>query len=365
MSRFAVLVLLLPSAGWGQAPDKKPLPPAEAKAAFLKLLDRPKVPLDIQMTGPHESKIDRDSRRADVAVRGSIASEAKADGTTERIPFLMRVTDIAGRADAPRPVVIVLHGTGGNKEAMRPWLDDLTDLGFAAVAIDARYHGDRVPGIKGSTAYVEAITKAWRTPAGRPREYPLYYDTVRDIWRLLDYLETRPDVDKSRIGMIGTSMGGIQTILAASVDDRVKVACPLIAAQSFGWSLAHDQWQGRAKTFLATHDAAARDLGEPAVNARVCRAVWDKVVPGLTSDFDMPNLVPLFAGRPLFLANGEADPNCPLGGAKLTFAAAETAFVAAGAADKLEIQVAPGVAHKVTDGQRAAALAFCKKWLRP
>lgn len=160
-------------------------------------------------------------------------------------------------------------------------------------------------------------------------------------------------------------MGGIQTWLAASADDRVKVACPLIAVQSLGWSLAHEQWQGRAKTFWATHEAAAKDLGESAVNARVCRAVWDKVVPGLTTDFDCPNLLPLFAGRPLFVANGELDPNCPVGGAKVAITAAEAAFAAAGAADKLEARVAPGVAHKVTADQRAACLAFCQKWLKP
>ena len=365
MSRFAVLLLVLPSVGWGQAPERLPLPPAEAKAAFLKLLDRPKVPLDVQMTGPHEKEPTRNPDTLTAALRGSIASEMKPDGTIERIPFLMRVDVVRGPAPKPKPVVIVLHGTGGNKDAMRSWLDDLAKAGFMAVAIDARYHGDRVPGGKGKDAYVAAITKAWRTPAGEPQEHPFFYDTVWDLWRLLDYLETRPDVDKSRIGMIGTSMGGIQTILAASVDDRVKVVCPLIAAQSFGWGLAHDQWQGRAKTIWAAHEAAAKDLGDPAPNAKNARALWDKLVPGITTDFDFPNLMPLFAGRPLFLANGETDPNCPLGGAKLAFAAAEKAFAAAGASDKLEIQVAPGVAHKVTDDQRAAALAFCVKWLKP
>ena len=86
--------------------------------------------------------------------------------------------------------------------------------------------------------------------------------------------ETRDDVDAKRIGMMGISMGGIQTWLAASVDDRVAVAAPLIGVQSFRWSLENDKWQGRANTIKAAHEAAAKDLGEPMVNQQgVPRAV--------------------------------------------------------------------------------------------
>jgi hypothetical protein len=143
------------------------------------------------------------------------------------------------------------------------------------------------------------------------------------------------------------------------------VAAPLIAVQSFRWSLENDRWQGRANSIKAAHEAAAEDLGEPAVNKRVCRELWGKVVPGILDDFDCPNMVRLFAGRPLFIANGETDPNCPIEGARLAFKAAEEAYAKAGAKEKLEIRVAEGVAHKVTDDQRQAAVAFCVKWLKP
>ena len=58
--------------------------------------------------------------------------------------------------------------------------------------------------------------------------------------------------------MIGISMGGIETWLAAAVDDRVKVAVPAISVQSFRWSLENEEWQGRANTIKAAHEAAAR-----------------------------------------------------------------------------------------------------------
>src|SRR5262249_52578736 len=213
----------------------------------------------------------------------------------------------------------------------------------------------------------EAITKAWKTPTDK-MEHPFYYDTVWDLWRLLDVLETRDDIDPKRIGMMGISMGGIETWLAASGDERVAVAAPLIGVQSFKWSLENDKWQGRANTIKGAHDAAAKDLGEPMVNKKVCRELWTKVIPGILDDFDCPNLLPLFAlgksPRPLFIANGDLDANCPVEGAKIAMKSAEDAFAKADAKDKLVIRVNAGVGHKVTDEDRKECIAFCVKWLK-
>ncbi|MFO0811029.1 MAG: alpha/beta fold hydrolase [Gemmataceae bacterium] len=324
-------------------------PPAEVRAAFLKLLDRPKVPLDVRPGGGQPGFEEL-----------TFASERKADGTVERVPVLIaRPATGQGRL----PAVIVLHGTGGTKEGMAGWLKDLAGRGMIGVAIDARYHGARANGEKGSTAYQRAITRAWRAKAGEPTEHPLYYDTVWDLWRLLDYLETRPDVDPKRIGMTGTSMGGIETWLAAAADERVAVAVPAIGVQSFRWSLDNDRWQGRANTVKLAHETAAADLGEPAVNRRVCRELWGKVLPGITDRFDGPSMLRLFAGRPLLVLNGETDPNCPIEGARLAFAAAEEAFRRAGAGDRLKVMVASGVGHKVTDEHHRAAIDWFARWL--
>jgi pimeloyl-ACP methyl ester carboxylesterase len=246
---------------------------------------------------------------------------------------------------------------------VRSWLNDLAKRGIMGVAIDARYHGDRSGGAKGSKAYVDAITKAWKAPK-ESMEHPFYYDTCWDLWRLIDVLEKRDDIDPKRIGMMGISMGGIETWLAASVDDRVAVAIPLIGVQSFRWSLENEKWQGRANTIKAAHEAAAKDLNEPMVNARVCRALWSKVIPGILDEFDCQNMLPLFAGRPLLIANGDQDGNCPIGGARIAFKSAKDTFAKANAMDKLKILVAEGVGHKVTDEQRKDALDWCEKWLK-
>jgi dienelactone hydrolase len=333
--------------------------PAEVKAAFLKLLDRPKVALDV---------VTEDERTEEglVTERLSFAADKKADGSIERVPVLV-VRPASPPDEKRRPAVIVLHGTGGTKDKMRPWLVDMARRGMIGVAIDARYHGARKGSTEGTVAYNEAITRAWRArPNGAtPQEHPFYYDTCWDLWRTLDYLAARRDVDPKRIAMLGTSMGGIETWLAGAVDDRVAVAVPAIGVQSFRWSLENNRWQGRAKTIGPAHQAAAADLGEPAVNAKVCRALWSKVIPGILGPFDCPSMLRLFAGRPLLVLNGELDPNCPLGGAEVAFAAARDAFAQAGASDRLEINVAKGVGHTVTAEQRALALDWLARWLKP
>ena len=334
-------------------------PTSEVKAAFLKLLDRPRVPLDVRNEPPRT-----ESKTGNVTERLSFASEKKADGTTERVPTLVVRPATAGDG-GKRPAVIVLHGTGGSKDGMRSWLDALARRGMIGVAIDARYHGDRSGGAKGSAAYVAAITRAWKAGEDEPQEHPFYYDTCWDLWRTLDYLESRGDVDPERVGMLGVSMGGIETWLAAAVDDRVRVAVPAISVQSFSWSLGHDAWQGRANTIKAAHEAAAKDLGEGRVNPRVCRALWDKVIPGILGPFDCPSMIRLFAGRPLLILNGEKDLNCPLGGAEVAIASARRAFKDAGAAGRLKVMIAPGVGHAVTDEQHEAALDWFDRWLKP
>jgi dienelactone hydrolase len=355
--RFALclaLFMFLGSASLGA----DPLPPEKAKAALLKLLDRPKVPPDEKADGAPVEK------NGLVYSKWSFASEKKADGTIERVPAL--TVSPAGKTEKTRPVMIVLHGTGGSKEGVQSWLEEFAKQGVVGIAIDARYHGARSGGKKGSSAYVEAITRAWQTPAGEPMEHPFYYDTVWDLWRLVDLLDTKSGDKRRSIGMLGTSMGGIQTWLAASVDERIVVAAPLIGVQSFKWSLENDRWQGRANTIKGAHEAAAKDLGEPGVNQKVCRALWGKVVPGILDDFDCPNLLPLFAARPtraLFIANGDRDGNCPIEGAKIAIKAAEDAYERAGAKDRLVVRVNAGVGHKVTDEDRKAAIEFCAKWL--
>ena len=171
----------------------------------------------------------------------------------------------------PAPVVIVLHGTGGSKEGMagrlrelavprvrRPWRSTA-----AITATRAR------PARTGMPAYQSAILRAYRTGG----EHPFLFDTVWDVMRLIDYLETRDDVDARRIGLTGISKGGMETYLAAAVDPRIAVAVPLIGVQSFRWALDHGAWDSRAWTLRE-----ARRSRRPPMQGRRRRRVHAEVL---------------------------------------------------------------------------------------
>ena len=48
--------------------------------------------------------------------------------------------------------------------------------------------------------------------------------TIIECRRAIDYLETRSQIDKSRVGVVGYSLGGIETFALTALDIRVKVA---------------------------------------------------------------------------------------------------------------------------------------------
>jgi hypothetical protein len=57
--------------------------------------------------------------------------------------------------------------------------------------------------------------------------YPL--EQVADIRAGLTWLETRDDVDSSRLGLFGVSMGGAHAMVAAGLDERVKTVVAVLS----------------------------------------------------------------------------------------------------------------------------------------
>ena len=321
----------------------------DSRTAFLKLIDRPRVALAAeQSTSPEKNGL--------VEIAFSFAAEAG-----QRVPGILVTATSTGAVR--RPVVIVLHGTGGNKESQRAFLGELARDGFVAVAIDGRYHGARAKGGKEakSTEYSEAILRTFRTG----KEHPFFFDTAWDVMRLIDYLETRDDVDPRRIGVIGFSKGGIETYLAAAVDPRIAVAVPCIGVQSFRWAMEHDSWQSRIGTVQAAFDAAAKDLGVAQPGADFLHVFYDRVAPGIYGEFDGPAMLPLIAPRPLLSINGEIDPRTPMPGLQQCAEAARTAYHAAGADDKFVLHIQPNTAHKVLPESLVLARQWFTRWLKP
>ena len=338
-----LLVLVLAALWLGFAPST---PAADSRAQFLSLLERPRVRLSPQCEVlPATNGL--------AQFRFSFASEE-----SQRVPgVLLKAEASQGR----RPVVIALHGTGGSKQNMLALCRKLATNGFVAVAIDGRYHGERTKSGKGASEYNEAIVRAWRDGG----EHPIYYDTVWDVMRLVDYLKTRKDVDPRRIGLIGISKGGIETYLAAAADKRIAVATPIIGVQSFRWALENDQWQGRTKTIQNAFDAVKKEASVSTAGPDFVQKFYDRVVPGIYNEFDGPEMLRLIAPRPLLVINSDSDPNTPLPGVKESAAAAEQAYQRAGAENRFSLRIQEKTGHQVRPESERAAIEWFVKWLRP
>ena len=308
------------------------------RAQFVNRFERARVALEPSTTA---------SEARDGLVRETItvASEAGV-----RVPVLViRKSGSVSRA----PAVVCLHGLGGNKEGLSGYLEEFARRGFVGVAIDARYHGAR------SGDLSKAMAESFRTG----KEHPYLWDTVWDTWRVLDYLQTRPDVDPERLGVMGISLGG-HTTWMVSADSRVKVAVPCISVCSWRWQLDHHGYTQRVSNLQGAFNSVRDAMGETEVNRKVVAAAWEKWLPGIPSKFDCQDVLAAFSPRPLLILGGDTDPVAPLEGANEAFAAIRPAYARAGAADRLQIIIAEHSGHTVTPAQNDALFAWFERWLK-
>ncbi len=316
------------------------------RTAFLKMIDRPRVPLAAESL----PRVDAGIYRAE---RFTFASEAG-----ERVPgvFLKSV-----RANDRRPVLILLHGTGARKEELLATMRTLADRGFASAAIDSRHHGERITTGSGNDQYFAAMLQTFRTGKGGP----YLYDTVWDVMRLVDYLETRADVDPKRIGIMGISKGGTEAYLAAAVDPRIVAAVPIIGVQGFRWAIDNDQWQPRISMFSPPVETAARDEGVKKVDAAFVRRFYDRVVPGIYGDYDAGSMLALIAPRPVLVINGDSDARTPLPGVQEAVSTARATYIRMGAEEKLGLYLQPNAGHVFTPVAELVMGDWFVRWLTP
>jgi dienelactone hydrolase len=337
----------------GALADQAPAPagPAtETRAAFLQVIDRPRVDAKAEL---------QPLLTLDGSKRLHLWYSADA---RERVPGYIQFPD-AKKFKGRRPVVIALHGTGGVKEGAEvgAFIEKVAAAGFLGVAIDGRVHGERTELGGEAIAYNNAIARAFKNGDS----HPLYYDTVWDVMRLIDYLVTRKDVDPARIGLVGFSKGGIETYLAAAADPRVAAAVSYIAVQSFKWGLDNGAWRARVLTIEEGYNSAAKDAGRAPREVEFAREFYARLVPGIDGQFDGPAMLPLIAPRPLLVVNGDSDANTPLAGVRLAVRAAEQAYAAAGAADKFSFVLQENTGHAVRPENIDAGVAWFVKHLAP
>jgi dienelactone hydrolase len=137
-----------------------------------------------------------------------------------------------------------------------------------------------------------------------------------DAMRAIDYLATRPEVDSSRVAMLGASGGGTTSLLTAAVDERVKAVVVSAYFNTFRDSI---------------------------VSISHCP---DNYVPGLLQDMEMYDLSGLVAPRALFVESGRNDRIFPIAGSQTAAAKAREIYTAFGVPDRFGYEIHNG-GHEV------------------
>ncbi|ONK69056.1 uncharacterized protein A4U43_C05F18830 [Asparagus officinalis] len=276
-------------------------------------------------------------------------------GNQGRLPVLI----VSMKESAPRrqPAIVFLHSSYKCKEWLHPLLEAYASRGYIAVAIDSRYHGERA---SNKTTYLDALVSSWRNGD----TMPFIFDTVWDLIKLGDYLTQREDIDPARIGITGESLGGMHAWFAAAADTRYAVVVPIIGVQGFGWALDNDKWQARVDSIKPVFDEARIDLGKAAIDKEVVEKVWDRIAPGLASQFDSPYTVPIIAPRPHLILNGADDPRCPLAGLDTPISRAVEAYKEANCPEKFKFIAEPGIGHLMTASMVKEASDWFDKFLK-
>jgi dienelactone hydrolase len=127
-----------------------------------------------------------------------------------------------------------------------------------------------------------------------------------DDIRTVDYLATRPEVDASRIGCLGISMGGYRTIYLAALDERIKAAC--------------------ITGFLSTV--------RPMIKTHIDTHSWVHFLPGLHRWLDLPDVASMHAPKPLLVQQCAQDRLFPPEGMKESVDRIAAVYRKAGVADQ-------------------------------
>lgn len=266
------------------------------------------------------------------------------------------------KAEGRLPAVLVQHWLGGTKEelAVQVLLWQFATRGYVAVAIDGRHRGERAAGRTLEAAMQETL----RTGKGRP----WLVDTVYDVLRTLDYVQSRPDVDPARIGMTGISEGGFVTWMAAAADPRIRVAVPVVGVTRFRdltANLTLAAGNARVKLLRPVLESYAKEIGATEIDETLVVKAWDRLLPGFRERFDADRIVPLIAPRPLLILCHEKDELIPLAGTDAVYQAARERYRALKAEERLHLRVAPGLSHSGQDMLEVQALfEWFDRWLK-
>ena len=158
----------------------------------------------------------------------------------------------------PHPVVIVLHGCGGQGPNQQAWADRLAGWGYGSLLLDSLRPRN-----------VASVCAPDR------QRLVTRFDRAGDVIAAARWLQGQPGVDGTRIAVLGESHGG-GTAATIANEPFVRQSAGLIkaAVDYYGPCRQPDQYGGLPLLALAGEDDT---WGEP---ARTCRAYGAALPPG-------------------------------------------------------------------------------------
>ena len=131
------------------------------------------------------------------------------------------------RAPGKTPVVLVLPMAGGGYTIERHFANYFANRGYAAVIVQRER-------LAKDQQLIENLNS-------------MMHRMVVDHKRVIDWLETQPDVDASKLGLFGISLGGIKGAILTPVEPRIQAAMIGLAGGDVPYILAHSTEPGLTK----------------------------------------------------------------------------------------------------------------------
>jgi hypothetical protein len=125
------------------------------------------------------------------------------------------------------PVVLVLPMAGGGYAIERHFANYFANHGYAAVIV----HREKLPKEK---QLIENLN-------------PMMLRMVLDHKRVIDWLETQPDIEAGKIGLFGISLGGIKAAILTPLENRIQASMIGLAGGDVPYLLAHSTEPGLVK----------------------------------------------------------------------------------------------------------------------
>jgi dienelactone hydrolase len=190
--------------------------------------------------------------------------------------FILKGTLTLPAQPGPRPVVILAHQFGSDRNGWQPLASLLNGKGIATLALDLRGHGQSTR--KGGETL--AVTGDFQASAAA-----VGFDRIPDdLAQAAAWVRRQPRIDPRRVGLAGASVGAYAALLAAPAVHPVAVLALSPGGEAaFGagagarLARAVDQAKAAVMVFAAEEDTAAATTAE---NLKPQFGVWVRTSPG-------------------------------------------------------------------------------------